>query len=89
MHPVPSFFWGALHDRALMDTPFKLDFLSINSKLDIDTGWSRDELLDFKTARFQKNILIIQRKGSARLSCSLLLKPKLRRQLLTDTAQKP
>ena len=39
MHSVPSFFWGALHDRALMDTPFKLDFLSINSKLDIETSF--------------------------------------------------
>ena len=38
-----------------------LDFFCIGSELDIDTGWGRDQLLEFQHRfqhKFQKNILM-------------------------------
>ena len=72
------------------DTPFKLDFFGVGSELDIGTGWGRDQLLEFRHSQISKEHLNDTEERVCKVFLqSLLLKSKLRRQLLTDSAQKP
>ena len=63
-----------------VDTPFKLNIFCVGSELDIDTGWGRDQLLEFRQSQISKKHLNDTEERVYKVFLkSLLLKPKLRR----------
>ena len=64
---------------------FKLDFFCVGSELDIDTGWGGDQVLEFRRSQISKEHLNDTEERACKVFLqSLLLKPKLRRHLLTQ-----